>query len=97
MAKPQFIYGKGDSRIIIAQIIQNYFLNKTQSLNSANKLNYSLILTQYDNSKYQNNDLNMNNNQYELCLTEDILQDPSKYEIREVKEYKTHQKRRTTN
>lgn len=37
------------------------------------------------------------NNQYELCLTEDILQDPSKYEIREVKEYKTHQKRRTTN
>jgi hypothetical protein len=66
MAKPQFIYGKGDSRIIIAQIIQNYFLNKTQSLNSANKLNYSLILTQYDNSKYQNNDLNMNNNQYEL-------------------------------
>lgn len=65
MAKPQFIYGKGDSRIIIAQIIQNYFLNKTQSLNPANKLNYSLILTQYDNSKNQNNDLNMNNNQYE--------------------------------
>ena len=65
MAKPQFIYGKGDSRIIIAQIIQNYFLNKTQSLNKINKLNYSLILSQYDNSKYQNNDLNMTNNQYE--------------------------------
>lgn len=37
------------------------------------------------------------NNQYELCLTEDILEDPSRYEIREVKKYKTHQKRRTTN
>ena len=66
MAKPQFIYGKGDSRIIIAQIIHNYFQNITQSLNEANKLNYSLILSQYDNLKYQNNDLNLNNNQYEL-------------------------------
>ena len=65
MAKPQFIYGKGDSRIKIAQIIQNYFQNKTQSLDTINKLNYSLILSQYDNSKDQNKDLNLINNQYD--------------------------------
>ena len=43
MAKPQYIYGKGNSRIIITQIIQNYFQNKLQSSNILDKLNYSLI------------------------------------------------------
>ena len=65
MAKPQFIYGKGNSRIIITQIIQNYFQNKLQSSNLLNKLNYSLILSQYDNSIYQNKNSILNNNQYE--------------------------------
>ena len=65
MAKPQYIYGKGNSRIIITQIIQNYFQNKLQSSNILDKLNYSLILSQYDNSIYQNKNLFLNNNQDE--------------------------------
>jgi hypothetical protein len=67
MAKAQYIYGKGNSRIIISQIIQNYFQNNIQNLNRLNKLNYSLILSQYDNSIHQcNNSIFPNSNeQYE--------------------------------
>ena len=65
MAKPQFIYGKGNARIIISQIIQNYFQNKLKSLNTVNKLNYSLILSQYDSSKFQNSESNLINSQSE--------------------------------
>jgi hypothetical protein len=39
MAKAKYIYGKGNSSIIISQIIQNYFQNKIQNLNILNKLN----------------------------------------------------------
>ena len=53
MAKVQNIYGKGNTSIIISEIIQNYFQNKSQNLDEINKLNYSLILSQYDNSIYQ--------------------------------------------
>ena len=70
MAKPQYIYGKGNSRIIIAQIILNYFQNKL-NLNKLKKLNYSLILSQYDNSIYQNN--NSINNQYDQNDIYDIV------------------------
>jgi len=53
MGKVQYIYGKGNTSIIISKIIQNYFQNKSQNLNEVNKLNYSLILSKYDNSIYQ--------------------------------------------
>ena len=65
MAKVQNIYGKGNSRIIISQIIQNFFQNKLSNLNELNKLNYSLILSQYDNSKNECNKSIFNNNQDE--------------------------------
>ena len=71
MAKRQYIYGKGNTRIIIAKIIQNYFQNKLQNLNIKNKLNYSLILSQYDNSIYQYNNSIFNdeqNEQYDLVI-----------------------------
>ena len=73
MAKPQYIYGKGNSRIIITQIIQNYFQNKLQNLNKLKKLNYSLILSQYDNSLYQNNNSILINNQYDQNDKYDIV------------------------
>ena len=74
MAKAQYIYGKGNSSIIISQIIQNYFQNKIQNLNFLNKLNYSLILSQYDKSNYQcNNSIfphsyNEKDEQYDLVI-----------------------------
>jgi len=63
MAKVQYIYGKGNSRIIISEIIQNYFQNKSQNLNRLNKLNYSLVLSEYDNSIYQSSNSFFNNKQ----------------------------------
>ena len=66
MAKPKFIYGKGNSSIIISQIIQNYFQKKLQNLKKFNKLNYSLILSQYDNSMEKINNPILINNQHEL-------------------------------
>jgi len=74
MAKAQYIYGKGNSSIIISQIIHNYFHNKFQNFNFLNKLNYSLILSQYDNSKYQSNNsiyshsYNSQDEQYDLVI-----------------------------
>ena len=74
MANPQFIYGKGNSSIIISQIIQNYFQNKSQNINNLNKLNYSLILSQYDKSNYQcnnsifQNSYNVQEEQYDLVI-----------------------------
>ena len=73
MTKPQYIYGKGNSRIIITQIIQNYFQNKLQNLNKLKKLNYSLILSQYDNLIYQNNNSILINNQYDQSDKYDIV------------------------
>ena len=66
MAKPKYIYGKGNSSIIISQIIQNYFQKKLQNLKQFNKLNYSLILSQYDNSIKKINNPILINNQHEL-------------------------------
>ena len=62
MAKVQYIYGKGNSSIIISHIIQNFFQNKLKNLNEMNKLDFSLILSQYD-TKYQTNKTIFNNNQ----------------------------------
>ena len=75
MAKAQSIYGKRKSRIIISNIIQNYFQDKFQNQNILNKLNYSLILSQYDNSIYQyNNSIFPNSNeQYEHYEQYDLV------------------------
>ena len=70
MAKVQYIYGKGNSRIIISEIIQNYFQNQSQNLN---KLNYSLILSQYDYSKYQSKDSIFINNENVQFIIYDIV------------------------
>ena len=73
MAKRQNIYGKGNTSIIITQIIQNYFQNKLQNLNILNKLNYSLILSQYDNLIYKTNSSIVNNNQNEQDEQYDLV------------------------
>ena len=62
MSKLQYIYGKGDSRIIISQIIQNYFNNITQNSISFNNQNYRDILSQYDNNNDSINNNNIINN-----------------------------------
>ena len=69
IAKPKYIYGNGNSSIIISQIIQNYFQNNIQ--NSINNLNYKDILSQYDNSLLKNNNSFSNfylNEQYDFVI-----------------------------
>ena len=71
MAKPKFIYGRGNSRIIITQIIQNYFQNKLHNSNILDKINYSLKLSQYNNSPYQMKNsilINKQNDQYDIVI-----------------------------
>ena len=46
----QFLYGKGNSRVIISKIIENYFKGDIQNLLSFNGHYYNKILSQYDNS-----------------------------------------------
>jgi len=50
-SKSQYIYGKGDARIIISKIIQDYFKNNLQNSILFNDSNYNNILSQYDNDK----------------------------------------------
>ena len=40
ISKPQFIYGRGNSSMIISNIIQKYFNNNLQRTNSFNTFNY---------------------------------------------------------
>ena len=61
MTKCQNIYGTGNARIIISQIIQNYFNKNIQ--NSYNNINYTDILDQHDNYSIKSNNDNNNNNQ----------------------------------
>ena len=55
ISKPKFVYGLGNSSIIISQLIQNYFENNVQHLNSSNYINYIDILSNYDNSLLKDN------------------------------------------
>ena len=50
ISKPQYIYGKGNSSIIISQIIQNYFINNKLNSISINNINFNDILYKYDNN-----------------------------------------------
>ena len=54
ISKPQYIYGKGNSSIIITQIIQDYFINNKQNSIYFNNISYKDILYQYDNSLFKN-------------------------------------------
>ena len=50
ISKIQNIYGKGNSRIIISQIIQNYFCNNLNNSINFNDNKFEDILNNYDNS-----------------------------------------------
>ena len=50
ISKPKDIFGKGDSRIIISKIIQNYFKNNLSDSDITNNLDNNDILSKYDNS-----------------------------------------------
>ena len=50
ISKNKNVYGKGNSRIIISQIIQNFFQNVSEKSFEFNKLNYNEILSNYDSS-----------------------------------------------
>ena len=62
-AKCQYLYGKGNSSVIISEIIKNYFENNNQNSFAFNNLNYKDILIRYDNSVLKAKDLTKANNQ----------------------------------
>ena len=67
ISKPQYIYGKGNSSVIISKIIQNYFENKiTKSFSPNLTKKFNDIITKYDNSLLKNNNSNSFNNQKDL-------------------------------
>ena len=55
------IYGKGNSRFIISEIIKNYFKNNKQNSIIFNNTDYYEILSQIDKSKLKENNFNFNN------------------------------------
>ena len=59
MSKSKNIYGKGNSRIIISQIIENYFYNNRQNSIYSYKNNFTGILSNYDNSIVNNINTNI--------------------------------------
>ena len=65
ISKSQNIYGYGNSSIIISNIIENYFENKNENLNSYNIKNYKNILAKYDNAVLNNNS-KINDNQNDI-------------------------------
>ena len=50
ISTPKYIYGKGNSRFIISEIIENYFNNNLKNSFSFEKLKYQDILAKFDNS-----------------------------------------------
>ena len=67
ISKYKNIYGNGNSRIIISQIIQNFFKNISQEFFTFKNLNYNDILSHYDNSILKNN-----NNSIDSYISKDI-------------------------
>ena len=69
MAQPHYVYGSGNSSIIISNIIENYFnnnnLSNSKELYNSKKLNYTSILYKYDSLNI-NNDENVS--QYDLVI-----------------------------
>ena len=69
--KWQFLYGKGNSRVIISKIIENYFINNKKNLISFNNQNNKEILSQYDNSILNRIESNYNdflNEYYDIVI-----------------------------
>ena len=70
-SKCQFLYGKGDSRVIISKIIENFFINDKKNLVSFNNQNYKEILSQYDNSilnRIESNYNDFHNEYYDIVI-----------------------------
>ena len=70
-SKCQFLYGKGNSRVIISKIIENYFINNKENLVSFNNQNYKEILSQYDNSisnRIESNYNDFHNEYYDIVI-----------------------------
>ena len=65
ISKCKFLYGNGNSRVIISRIIENYFINNINNLVSFNNQNYKDILSQYDNSIFNRIESNSNDFQNE--------------------------------
>jgi len=59
MSKPQYLYGRGNSSIIISQIIDDYFNNSLKNSILFEKLNYNDIISQYDNYISKTSDSNI--------------------------------------
>lgn len=66
MSKPQYLYGKGNSSIIISQIIHDYFNNNLTNSFSVKNLNYNDIISKYDNYTIKLNESNIIGNQKDI-------------------------------
>ena len=74
MAKPHYVFGRGNSSKIISEIIENYFIDN-ESINfnisnELNKFNYSKTLINYDNliSFNENSKTNLNFNLFDVVV-----------------------------
>ena len=71
ISKCQYLYGKGNSSVIISKIIKNYFENNIQNSFSIDKPNYRNILFRYDNSILKTKDItniNYQNDSYDFVI-----------------------------
>ena len=71
ISKSQNIYGKGDSRFIISEIIQNYFNNNLNKNIHFDNKKFEDILYEYDNSIIKNNNHNFidyEENSYDIVI-----------------------------
>ena len=66
ISKPHYIYGNGNSSIIISKIIQNYFNSHIQNSVSLSFQNYSDILSKYDNYILKDSFSACNNHQNDI-------------------------------
>ena len=71
MSTCKYVYGKGNSSIIISDIIKNYFENKIQDSLSYNNSNYKDILNNYDKSNLKTKDsteVNYQDDSYDFVI-----------------------------
>ena len=71
MSTCKYVYGKGNSSIIISDIIKNFFENKIQDSLSYNNSNYKDILNNYDKSNLKTKDsteVNYQDDSYDFII-----------------------------
>ena len=71
ISKCKFLYGRGNSRVIISTLIENYFINNKINLVPFNNQNYKEIISQYDNStlnKIEPNNNDFTNEYYDIII-----------------------------